>query len=99
MRVNGVVAPAASDWALSDITTTFSLVMGGFIWGAVFSKKLDEWGPRTCCMIGGTSLMSGFGLASLAVENGSLNMLYLGGAVWGLANGWVSSKIETVFTT
>ena len=32
--------------------------------------------------------MSGFGLASLAVYNQSLPLLYLGGAVWGLANGW-----------
>lgn len=39
-------------------------------------------------MIGATSLMSGFGLASLAVYNQSLPLLYLGGAVWGLANGW-----------
>ena len=35
MRVNGVVAPSAADWALSDIQVTFSLVMGGF-WIANF---------------------------------------------------------------
>ena len=36
LRNNGVVAPSAADWTLGDINVTFSLVMGGFLWGAVF---------------------------------------------------------------
>ena len=52
MRVNGVVAPSAADWALSDIQVTFSLVMGGFMWGAVFGGFHERWGPRACCLIG-----------------------------------------------
>jgi hypothetical protein len=42
MRLLGVVAPAAADWTLGDVTLTFSLIMGGFAWGAVFSKHLDR---------------------------------------------------------
>lgn len=88
MRAQGVVAPASSDWLLSDITLTFSLVMGGMVWGAVFSKYLDRFGPRFCSAIGSVSLFSGFGLAGLAVSLHSLPVLYLGGLVWGFANGW-----------
>lgn len=88
MRLNGVVAPAASDWTLGDSTTTFSLVMGGFAWGFVFSRYLDRFGPRTCQLLGAASLGGGFSLAALAVHQHSLPLLWLGGGVWGLANGW-----------
>ncbi|KAH9256315.1 hypothetical protein BASA81_005536 [Batrachochytrium salamandrivorans] len=88
MRLNGVVAPAASDWTLGDSTTTFSLVMGGFAWGFVFSRYLDQFGPRTCQLLGAASLGGGFSLAALAVHEHSLPLLWLGGGVWGLANGW-----------
>eukprot|EP00924_Labyrinthula_sp_SR-Ha-C_P013126 maker-scaffold_12-snap-gene-10.58-mRNA-1 protein AED:0.21 eAED:0.21 QI:0/0.66/0.25/1/1/1/4/101/653 len=88
MRNSGVLAPAASDWLLSDVTTTFSLVMGGFAWGAVFSKYLDRLGPRTCSLLGAVSLGSGFTLASFGVSLHSLPLLYTGGLVWGLANGF-----------
>ena len=46
------MVPASADWAIGDITVTFSLVMGGFVWGAVFGKYLDAWGARACCFIG-----------------------------------------------
>ena len=88
MRIHGVLAPSATDWALGDITLTFSLVMGGFVWGAVFGKYLENFGPRASCLIGSTSLGLGFSLAALATQTGSLPLLYLGGTVWGLANGW-----------
>lgn len=88
MRAQGVLAASSSDWLLSDVTVTFSLVMGGMAWGAIFSKYLDRFGPRACSMIGSVSLFSGFGLAALAVNLHSLPVLYLGGLVWGFANGW-----------
>ena len=50
--MQGVVVPASADWAIGDVTITFSLVMGGFAWGAVFGKYLDAWGARACCFIG-----------------------------------------------
>jgi hypothetical protein len=67
---------------------TFSLIMGGFAWGFVFSKHLDAMGPRRCGLIGAASLGGGFSLAALAVHSHSLPLLWLGGGVWGLANGW-----------
>ena len=45
-RYHGVVAPASTDWTLADINLTFSLVMGGFAFGALISRKLDVLGPR-----------------------------------------------------
>ncbi len=86
-RLSGVVAPAATDWMLSDIGLTFSLVMGGFVWGSVLSNRLHIWGPRACGLLGALSLGSGFGLAALAISIQSLPLLYTGGLVWGLANG------------
>ena len=88
MRVNGVVAPSAADWALSDIQVTFSLVMGGFMWGAVFGGFHERWGPRACCLIGAGAVGGGFGLVSTAVATNNLPMLKLGGLVWGLSMGW-----------
>lgn len=87
-RLNGVLVPAANDWSMGDISITFSLVMGGFVWGALLGKTLDAWGPRASCLVGGTCLASGFGLGALAIQLHSLPLLYLGGAVWGLANAW-----------
>ena len=52
MRLQGVVVPAAHDWTLGDVTVTFSLIMGGFAWGAVFSKHLDRMGARLCSVLG-----------------------------------------------
>jgi MFS family permease len=86
-RLHGVVAPSAADWSLTDVSLTFSLVMGGFVWGAVLSNKLDLWGPRASCLAGAGCLGSGFGLVALAAETGSLPLLFAGGAVWGVANG------------
>jgi MFS family permease len=86
-RIHGVVVPSADDWALSDVSLTFSLVMGGFVWGAILSNKLDQWGPRFSCLAGSVCLGSGFGLAALAANTGSLPVLFAGGAVWGVANG------------
>ena len=87
-RLHGVIAPAALDWSMGDVAITFSLVMGGFAWGALLGKTLDAWGPRMSCLIGGASLGTGFAVGAAAINLHSLPLLYLGGAVWGLANGW-----------
>ena len=90
-RLNGVLAPAASDWLLSQTSTTFSLVMGGFVWGAVVGKYLDQFGPRASCMLGALSLGAGFGLASVGLAACNLPLLYAGGAVWGMSLAWCAS--------
>ena len=92
-HLQGVVVPSAADWVLGDITITFSLVMGGFAWGAIFGKYLDAWGTRVSCLVGAAGLGSGFGLAALASSGVlppglALPCLYSGGLVWGLANGF-----------
>jgi hypothetical protein len=88
MRLGGVVTPACADWALGDVSVTFSLVMGGFAWGAVLGRQLDLLGPRVSCLVGACALTSGFSLASAAVAAHNLPLLYVGGAIWGVANGW-----------
>jgi len=49
---------------------------------------MDQFGPRVSCLIGATSLGLGFSLAGLAVASENLPLLYVGGAIWGIANGW-----------
>lgn len=88
MRLGGVVTPACADWALGEVSITFSLVMGGFAWGAVLGRQLDLLGPRVSCLVGACALTSGFSLASAAVAAHNLPLLYVGGAIWGVANGW-----------
>ena len=87
MRTQGVLAQSSTDWSLGDVTLTFSLVMGGFAWGALFSKHLDRLGPRFCSLAGAASLGGGFTLVSVASHVHSLPLLYLGGLVWGVSNG------------
>ena len=86
--LHGVLTPAASDWTLAETAPVFSLVMGGFVWGAIFGKYLDAWGPRACCLIGATGLGGGFGLVAMGSAFHSIPLLYTGGLVWGLCNGW-----------
>jgi len=62
--------------------------MGGFAYGAVFGNKLEHFGPRVTGMIGSASLLAGFALVGVASGMHNLPLLYAGGAVWGLANGW-----------
>merc|ERR1719334_93032 len=59
-RVLGVAAPSHSDWLLSDVSPTFSLVMGGFAVGAFVGKYIDKWGPRASVVIGSTCFGTGF---------------------------------------
>ena len=84
----GVVAPAGSDWLLAEATPVFSLVMGGFIWGAIFGKYLDAWGPRVSCLIGAAGLGGGYCIVAAGAAIHSLPIIYLGGLTWGLCNGW-----------
>jgi len=87
-RLSGVVAPAANDWLLGDVTVTFSLVMGGFAWGALFGNRLDTYGPRVSCLIGASALATGYVCAGFSSSIESLPLLYFAGTVWGISNGW-----------
>jgi MFS family permease len=87
-RMHGVLAPAVSDWTLSQTSVTFSLVMGGFVWGGLVSHYFEPWGPRFTCTLGALSLGAGFALASTALTTHNLQLLYAGGAVWGLSLAW-----------
>ena len=57
--IDGVVAQAATDWTLGQTSVTFSLVMGGFLWGGILGNLLERMGPRACCLVGAASLGSG----------------------------------------
>lgn len=88
MRQHGVVVHAPQDWTLGQVSVTFSLIMGGFAWGIVCGRFFESLGPRLCCLLGTACLGSGFGLAALGVYTHNLYLLYGGGLVWGMANGW-----------
>jgi hypothetical protein len=87
-HLHGVVAPAVADWTLSQTSMTFSLIMGGFVWGAFVAKYFVPWGPRFTCSLGALSLGVGFAVAASALTTGSLPLLYLGGGIWGLSLAW-----------
>ena len=85
---HGVIVPGPEDWTISDVQPTFSLIMAGFAWGAVLGNRLDRLGPRASCLVGAGSLGAGFALCATAAQQHSLPLLYAGGLVWGMANGW-----------
>jgi MFS family permease len=88
--------PGADDWLLSDIQLTFSLVMGGFIWGGLFSNKLEQWGVRASSLLGAVGLGTGFSLAAAAAATESLPLLYAAGTLWGLGNGFAYTGPATM---
>lgn len=94
MRELGVIAPAAGDWALSQVVWIFSaaIVFLGLS-AAVAGKWLERVGPRcvgvaAACLWGG-----GFLLGSLGISTHQLWLLYLGYGFFGgcgLGLGYVS---------
>jgi len=86
--LQGIVVPSSGDWLLGDVTPAFSLVMGGFVWGALTGGYQQKIGARTSCLIGAFGLTSGFALTALAAQTHNLNLLYLAGIVTGLGNGF-----------
>ncbi len=87
-HLEGIVAPSAGDWLLGDVTPAFSLVMGGFVWGALTGGLQQKIGARASCLVGAAGLTSGFALTALAASTHNLNLLYAAGAVTGLGNGF-----------
>ena len=86
--LEGIVVPSSGDWLLGDVTPAFSLVMGGFVWGAITGGYQQKIGARTSCLIGAFGLTSGFALTALAAQTHNLNLLYAAGIVTGLGNGF-----------
>ena len=86
--LEGIVVPSSSDWLMGDVTPAFSLVMGGFVWGAITGGYQQKIGARTCGLIGAFGLTSGFALTALAAQTHNLNLLYAAGIVAGLGNGF-----------
>ena len=86
--LEGIVVPSGGDWLLGDVTPAFSLVMGGFAWGALTGGLQQQIGARTSCLIGAAGLTSGFALTALAAQTHNLQLLYAAGMVTGLGNGF-----------
>jgi MFS family permease len=86
--LEGIVVPSSGDWLLGDVTPAFSLVMGGFVWGAITGGLQQQIGARASCLIGAFGLTSGFALTALAASTHNLNLLYAAGIVTGLGNGF-----------
>jgi MFS family permease len=86
--LQGIVVPSSDDWLLGDVTPAFSLVMGGFVWGALTGGLQQQIGARASCLIGAFGLTSGFALTALAASTHDLNLLYAAGVVTGLGNGF-----------
>lgn len=94
MRELGVVAPAAGDWALSQVVWIFStaIVFLGLA-AAIAGKWLEKVGPRcvgvtAACLWGG-----GFILGSVGISTHQLWLIYLGYGFFGgcgLGLGYVS---------
>jgi hypothetical protein len=84
-RLHGVVSSSTIDWALTDTTHTFGLVLAGFAWGGLLSTYVDRWGPRASCALGSLCIGAGFLTGAAAISVHSLPLLYLAGGIWGFS--------------
>jgi len=92
--LNGVVAPASSDWSLSSVVWIFSVaivVLG--LTAAVGGKWLEKVGPRYVGVVAACLWGGGFVVGSMGIAAQQLWMVYLGYGVlggMGLGLGYVS---------
>ena len=87
-REHGLVASAASDWAIDLATYPMSVMIAcGGIAAAVFGGAAAKVGVRKSMATGGVLYGSGFGLAAAGVHLHSLPLLYAGNLVCGLGYG------------
>jgi len=80
-HLQGVVAPAAADWTLSQIMPVFSTTMAVFGVGcAVFGRLglYEKLGPRVTGLLGAGLYAAALSTAALAASTHSLPLLYLG---------------------
>lgn len=81
----GVVAPAAADWTLEAVATTFPWL--GVGWGlcmACCGPWIDRAGPRYATIVGATFFGGGHLLSALGCYTGMVQFVWLG---WGLVVG------------
>jgi len=87
-RENGLVASAASDWALDLATYPMSLMIAaGGISAAVFGKWTIKVGVRKAMAFGAGIYGSGFALAALGVMTHNVPVLYAGNLMCGIGYG------------
>lgn len=94
MKVEGVVAAAAGDWDLTEVTRTFTVAIVFLGLSAAFAGKwLEQVGPRTVGTVAAMLWGGGFLVGSLGIWLHQLWLLYLGYGVLGgcgLGLGYVS---------
>tara|TARA_A100000164_G_C21919641_1_gene780003 strand:+ start:383 stop:2101 length:1719 start_codon:yes stop_codon:yes gene_type:complete len=90
----GVVAPAASDWNLSEVLWIFSVAIVFLGLAAAFAGKwLEDVGPRMVGVVAATLWGGGFIIGSIGIQTHQLWLIYLGYGVFGgcgLGLGYVS---------
>lgn len=92
----GTLAPAAADWGVAEVGTTFSCLAVGF---GVTVGGLGPWmasaGPRYASLVGATLFGGGHLLAAAGVYTHTLPLVWLG---WGVCGGlgWGLSYISSV---
>lgn len=94
MKVRGVVASAAGDWSLTQVTWIFTVAIVSLgLSGAVAGRWMEQVGPRTVSLAAACCWASGFVVSALGTWLHQLPFLYLGYGVIGgvgLGLGYVS---------
>merc|ERR1719422_1397659 len=87
-RENGIVASAASDWALDVASYPMSVMIAA---GGISAAALGKWtikaGVRKSLALGGVLYGAGFCLASAGVYNHNVGMMYAGNVLSGIGYG------------
>merc|ERR1719312_1191186 len=87
-RENGIVASAASDWALDVASYPMSvMIAAGGISAALLGKWTIKAGVRKSLALGGLLYGAGFCLASAGVYNHNVGMMYAGNLLSGIGYG------------
>lgn len=94
MKVRGVVASAAGDWSLTQVTWVFTVAIVSLgLAAAVAGRWMEHVGPRTVGLAAAACWGSGFMVSALGTWLHQLPLLYLGYGVIGgigLGLGYVS---------
>merc|ERR1719481_568485 len=87
-RENGIVASAASDWALDVASYPMSVMIAA---GGISAAALGKWtikaGVRKSLALGGLLYGAGFCLASAGVYNHNVGLMYAGNLLSGIGYG------------
>ena len=92
----GVLAPAAADWGVASVGTTFSCLAVGFAFAVgAASPWVARAGPRYASMLGAALFGGGYFMAAAGAKTQTLPLIWSG---WGLCGGlgWGLSYIAAV---